>query len=155
MTESPHPGLQCWNCGQSLADLPKPISRHEHCPKCFEAVHCCRLCRHYRSDASITCLEDRADPPVNKENANFCDWFRPDPGAYSGERQDRSASARSKLDSLFAASDEPAADDGTVDKARDPVASPPSDGQAATPESPISRADAARSKLDSLFSKDD
>ena len=143
MKDSPHPGLQCWNCGQSLADLPKPISRHEHCPECFEAVHCCRLCRHYRADASIHCLEDRADPPVNKENANFCDWFRPDPGAYSGDRQDRSASARNKLDALFAAGDESAASDETLNIEREPQ-----------PGS-LSQAEKARSKLDSLFSNDD
>ncbi|MEC8144490.1 MAG: hypothetical protein VX065_05475, partial [Pseudomonadota bacterium] len=28
------------------------------------------------------CAEDRADPPVEKENSNFCDFFRPANAAY-------------------------------------------------------------------------
>ena len=67
--------LQCWNCGRSLDDVPRPISRHEHCRDCFEALHSCRLCRHYRTDVNSRCNEERADPPMNKENANFCDFF--------------------------------------------------------------------------------
>ena len=93
--------LPCWNCGQSLAEVPRPISRHEQCPQCFEALHCCRLCRHYRTDISGQCDEERADPPVIKENANFCDWFRPDAGAFSGTRAEKSSAAADKLSALF------------------------------------------------------
>ncbi len=141
MNQIPHPGVQCWNCGESLQALPQPISRHEHCPRCFEAVHCCRMCRHYQPDAAIGCAEDRADPPVNHDNANFCDWFKPRPRAFSEHRGTRSKVARSQLESLFgAAADEP-----------DPDAVPT---QPAATDSAESQADAARSRLDSLFSKD-
>jgi len=136
MSDAHAPRLVCWNCGTALDDVPRPISRHEHCPKCFEALHCCRLCRHYRARASITCDEDRADPPVNKENANFCDYFRPAQGAYGAERGDRSQTARAELDALFGGTD---GDDDAH-------------AQDASPEAPAAgSAEAARAKLDALF----
>jgi hypothetical protein len=136
--------LNCWNCGQSLADVPRPISRHEQCGQCFEALHCCRLCRHYRPDLAGDCDEERADPPVVKENANFCDWFRPRGGAFSGTRRGKSTAAREELDGLFGAlptgaSGEPVADDQ----------SPSADS---SPE--LSKDEQARARLDDLFSKD-
>ncbi len=131
--------LACWNCGQSLEEVPRPISRHEQCPNCFEALHCCRLCRHYRVDITGQCDEDRADPPVVKENANFCDWFRPSPHAFSGRRVEKSSAARDRLAALFGEADDPPAGED-----REPASSP----------TPVSPEEEARRKLDDLFSGD-
>ena len=131
--------LRCWNCGADLDSVPRPISRHEQCPDCFEALHCCRFCRHYRTDVTGSCEEGRADPPVIKENANFCDWFRPDAGAFSGARTRRADTAKDKLQTLFGA------EEATSD--------PAEDSEATQPETP-SKEDEARARLDDLFSKD-
>ena len=96
--------LECWSCGASLDELPRPITRHMNCPECFEDLHCCRMCRNYAPDASITCTDERADPPVNKENANFCDYFRPTNAYRTGSRE-RQADAKARLDALFGASE--------------------------------------------------
>ena len=137
--------LVCWNCGESLAGVPRPISRHEQCPACFEALHCCRLCRHYRTDITGQCDEDRADPPVVKENANFCDWFRPSRHAFSGRRVEKSTAAKDRLAALF----------------RDPDGEPPDDaaptgesGGQPSREVPLSAEEEARRKLDDLFSRE-
>jgi hypothetical protein len=127
--------LRCWNCGADLDTVPRPISRHEQCPDCFEALHCCRFCRHYRTDVTGSCDEDRADPPVIKENANFCDWFRPDASAFSGDRTSRAGAAMGKLEALFGADGETA------------------DEEEASP-APLSKEDEARARLDDLFKKD-
>ena len=129
--------LRCWNCGESLKEVPRPISRHEQCPHCFEALHCCRLCRHYRADVTGRCEEDRADPPVIKENANFCDWFRPDSEAFSGAGVGKSVAAQDRLDALFGGPDTQADEDDTGVPPADP-----------------SSEDVAKSKLDDLFAKD-
>jgi len=129
--------LSCWNCGESLKDVPRPISRHEQCPQCFEALHCCRLCCNYRANVTGRCNEDRADPPVIKENANFCDWFRPDSGAFSGSAVDRSVAAQDRLDALFGGSETSADEDDLESPAADP-----------------SGEEVVRSKLDDLFAKD-
>jgi len=129
--------LRCWNCGTTLDGIPLPLSRHEHCPQCFEALHCCRLCRHYRPNASITCDEDRADPPTNKENANFCDFFRPRRNAYGAERGERSRDAKARLDALFGG-----------DSGEDAESAPTHPGPEPSP------AESARARLDALFGDD-
>ncbi len=93
--------LVCWNCGESIEDIPLPISRHANCAHCFEVLHCCRLCRHYQPKASILCDHERADPPVIKENANFCDYFKPVRINFSAVNVDRAEQAKASLQSLF------------------------------------------------------
>ena len=93
--------LNCWNCGKTLADVPLPISRHAHCNSCFEVLRCCRMCQHYRDLDHTKCAEDRADPPVIKENANFCEFFRPDRNAFNPNVTQANGAAKSRLDALF------------------------------------------------------
>jgi hypothetical protein len=130
--------LICWQCGESLDDLPRPISRHAHCPKCFTEVRCCRLCRHF--DARIDgaqCAEERAEPPLNKEVANFCEWFDPRGGAFKSQRSARHDKARAELDALF----------GNPSENTDEI--PPNEPQE------LSQEEQARAKLEALFSKKD
>ncbi len=129
--------IVCWNCGASLDDIPRPISRHATCSHCFNELHCCRLCKHYDPKRTMQCFEDRADPPLQKENANFCDFFAPQPMAYESKSTTRSDSARSKLDELFGAE----ADEGDL----------PSEAEVDVPEESSPEED-ARKKLDDLFS---
>ena len=129
--------LECWSCGASLDELPRPITRHMNCPECFEDLHCCRMCRNYAADASITCTDERTDPPVNKENANFCDYFRPT-NAYRVGSQARRAGAKAKLDALFGGDDPVGEDAASADSAD---ATDPADDKQSE----------ARRRLDDLF----
>ena len=130
--------LICWNCGESLTEVPLPISRHENCPRCFTELHCCRLCRFYDPQIPDQCEEDRADPPVNKEVGNFCEWFQPTRGAFQSTRTQKKDGSLGKLDSLFA------------DSKPEDETNQSTDATSNTP----STEDEARAKLDSLFSKD-
>ena len=104
--------LLCWNCGTSLDDIPRPISRHSNCSKCFEVLHCCRMCRHFEPEKRPYCSHDRAEPPVEKENANFCDYFRP-VNRFVPADVTKSDQAKSELDALFG--DSPGAGEPDVD----------------------------------------
>ena len=97
--------LLCWNCGESLEELPRPITRHMNCPACFEDLHCCRLCRHYLPNATIPCAEERAEPPVHKQGANFCEFFRPSTQAYHPTSETKRVTAQTRLDALFSGDD--------------------------------------------------
>ncbi len=134
--------LVCWNCGASLEDIPRPISRHANCPKCFNELHCCRLCRHFDRNKNMACFEDRADPPLNKENANFCDFFSPAVAAFEQKTAIRSTAARSHLDALF----------GQADNAQDAdVTQAPQDPAAIEERQSLSKEDQTKKKLDDLF----
>jgi hypothetical protein len=93
--------LYCWNCGAALDQVLLPVSRHEFCPGCAEAVHCCRMCRHYDALAVDQCREDRAEPPNDKTTANFCEYFEPRTGGDAEAPEDAAAQARARLDDLF------------------------------------------------------
>lgn len=142
--------LVCWNCGAGLDDIPRPISRHASCPACFNELHCCRLCRHFDPGASMTCHEDRADPPLQKENANFCDYFSPRFDAFEDTTADKSAAARNHLDDLF---------DQQPDEAQHQEAQAADDAGPAQPhpqtsaggDAELSKEALARKKLDDLF----
>ena len=98
--------IECWNCGALQSDVPQPISRHANCSKCFEVLRCCRMCVHYRELDHIKCAEDRADPPVVKESANFCEFFRPASNAFVAKARDNSGAAKSSLNALFGREDD-------------------------------------------------
>jgi hypothetical protein len=96
--------LICWNCGDSLADVPLPVSRHANCASCFEVLHCCRMCRHYTPNKSPYCDDERSDPPSVKENANFCEYFEP-ANRFNARDAGPSVKATSELDNLFGGTD--------------------------------------------------
>lgn len=98
--------LKCWNCGTSLDGVPRPISRHVNCCQCFEVLHCCRMCKWYAPGRPQDCDHDRADPPVEKEAANFCDYFAPTPKAFDRDEAAEKSVAKSKAAALFGLGDD-------------------------------------------------
>lgn len=132
------PALTCWNCNASLAGLPRPITRHMNCPACYEDLHCCRMCRHYRNNVDNACMDERAEPPTHKEGANFCDFFRPAASSYRSGTSERRRDAKSRLDALFGSEQDVAAGEAAD-------GAPPEAAEGAAPE------EQARQRLDALF----
>ena len=111
--------LVCWNCGGSLSDILRPISRHVNCSHCFEVLHCCRMCRHYEPEKRPYCGHERAEPPVEKSSANFCDYFRP-ANRFDASDASRSDEASSDFNALFDQSDAETFEQGGVLDGPDP-----------------------------------
>ena len=130
--------LQCWSCGASLSDQPMPLGRLAECTACRAELHVCRQCRHYDPRVAEQCREERADPPLEKTRANFCDYLEPEPRAWQPPRRDPATEqARAELEALFG---------GT----------PPADGkpggrEAESSDQPLSEAERARRELERLF----
>jgi len=93
--------LVCWRCGASLSDLSLPLRRLDACKACRAELHVCKLCVEYDVSYAKHCKEPTAEEERNKESANFCDHFRPKPGAYSLEDTAELARSKSALDDLF------------------------------------------------------
>jgi len=96
-------GLVCWKCGASLAALSLPLRRLEECKACGAELHVCRLCEFYDTTVAKSCREPVAEEVKDKTRANFCDYFKPRPGAFT-PRGDAAERARAELDSLFGGS---------------------------------------------------
>jgi hypothetical protein len=95
--------LLCWKCGASLADYTLPLRRLEECRTCGAELHVCRMCEWYSTAVAKHCRETIAEEVKDKERANFCDYFKSRPGAYSAAPTDDAAKAKSELEALFGA----------------------------------------------------
>ena len=120
--------LVCWKCGQSLSEYTLPLRRLEECRNCHAELHVCKLCEWYSTAVAKHCREPIAEEVKDKERANFCDYFKPRPDAYSSVPLDAAARAKMDLDALFG-------------------------GSKADADSQPSAADKARAELEALFGK--
>jgi len=68
--------VKCFSC-HKLTDLDvgKKILRHEECVSCGASMHCCKMCKYYDPTAYNECRESIAERIVDKEKANFCEFF--------------------------------------------------------------------------------
>lgn len=89
--------LNCYNCGKDLAMEPSTkISRSEECPHCYASLHCCKMCRFFDKSAYNECKEPMANRVLDKEKANFCDFFKLDGGgSQEQDKEDLLAAAKS------------------------------------------------------------
>jgi hypothetical protein len=92
--------LRCWKCGDPLADLSLPLRRLESCRACGAELYACRMCEFYDTSVAKHCRETVAEEVKDKTRANFCDYLRPSPHAYS-PADDAAARARAQLEALF------------------------------------------------------
>jgi len=93
--------LVCWKCGASLAYLSLPLARVDLCKACNAELHVCKLCEFYDLSKAKHCREPIAEEVSDKERANFCDYFKPKPGAYSTRQKSEAEQARAALEALF------------------------------------------------------
>jgi hypothetical protein len=69
--------LVCHKCGKPLSDTLKVmVSRSDICPHCRADIRSCKMCQFYDVKAYNDCRESSADRIVEKEKANFCDYFK-------------------------------------------------------------------------------
>lgn len=89
----------CFHCGAALDLPPGKIGRTATCDACDSDVRVCLNCRFYDPNAYNECREPMAERVVDKDRANFCDYFSLGRGNQAGgsEKED----ALKKLDDLF------------------------------------------------------
>ncbi len=93
--------IVCWKCGEPVKRSRLPIRRLDECQVCRTPLHVCRMCRHYDTRLINGCRHDHADKVVEKEHANFCQFFRPRSNANLSPVNRESNAARFELDELF------------------------------------------------------
>jgi hypothetical protein len=106
--------LVCFKCGTSLDQVPRPITRRSHCPECFAELYSCLMCRRYTTRFHSKCEDERADPPERKDNANFCEYFKPRSGAFDAHGKMDADAASNELNALFGKGDAEAGESDDV-----------------------------------------
>ncbi len=73
---SPESMAYCFKCNSPVEyELNKKISRGAECPKCKTGLKCCKMCVFFDLTSYNECKEPVAERIVEKEKANFCDYF--------------------------------------------------------------------------------
>ena len=92
----------CFNCRAELPFNPGSIvGRGDTCDNCRSDVRVCLNCRHYDPNAYNECGEPMAERVVDKNRANFCDYFSLSAGSGAAAADNSKADALRKLDDLF------------------------------------------------------
>jgi hypothetical protein len=96
------PSLTCRHCGTPVP-LDEPLPRDLACETCGRDLRACVHCRHYDERYNNACRETMADPVVEKDRRNFCEYFSfsREPFVGKAPARDRAADARAKLEGLF------------------------------------------------------
>jgi hypothetical protein len=90
--------VTCHRCGHPLAA--ERIGVRDVCPRCAAWLHSCRNCDFYAPGHAHDCAEPNAEPVADKEQGNFCDYFRP--RAAPAPAHDATPDAvRARLEALF------------------------------------------------------
>jgi hypothetical protein len=72
--------FNCWKCREKIAyPSGSPVGTLDVCPKCGADLHACRNCGFYDPGKHNQCAEPQAEWVRDKEAANYCDYFRPNP----------------------------------------------------------------------------
>jgi hypothetical protein len=87
-------------CHRCRAEVSRErIGARDVCDRCQAYLHCCRNCDFYAPAAHNDCREPSAELVSDKEQGNFCDYFRLGAGgARTAAGRDE---ARAALDRLF------------------------------------------------------
>lgn len=90
----------CHKCKNEI-NVPKLVGRKDTCPLCQADFRCCLNCRHYDPNYYNQCRESQAERVLDKNRANFCDYFKFKDSASEGMTKGDKDSSRKKLDDLF------------------------------------------------------
>ena len=94
--------MKCIFCGKKVK-ISGPVSRQDTCPHCDQDLRCCKQCNFFDPSAYNECREVSAERVLDKERANFCDFFMPSGAkrvASTGYRRTQQ-DAKAALDALF------------------------------------------------------
>jgi hypothetical protein len=90
--------IRCVFCEKEI-DLNGRVSRSDSCPHCGHDLHCCLQCKFHDPGSYNECKEASAERVVDKERANFCDYF-----SLKGSKEGvfgKEAIAKQALEDLF------------------------------------------------------
>jgi hypothetical protein len=90
----------CFCCNKEI-DVDKRPGRLDTCPLCSSDVKVCLNCRFYDEKAPHQCSEPVAEMVLNKDKANYCDYFE---FRVSAEKGGEKEDAIKKLKDLFGGS---------------------------------------------------
>ena len=90
--------MECAFCNKAIS-LSNRVERNDTCPHCGNDLRSCKQCNFYDPHAYNECKEIQAERIVDKERANFCEYFVV--GNASKKRLNKEKNAKDALEALF------------------------------------------------------
>lgn len=76
--------FNCWQCRERIEyPTSSRVGRRDTCPKCDSDLHACRNCQFYDPSKNNQCAEPQAQLVRDKEAANLCEFFTPNPTLFA------------------------------------------------------------------------
>ena len=91
---------RCQSCGNAIVVF-GAVGRRDACPACGADLHACVQCEFYDLYSSNQCREPQAERVADKQQANFCDFFRLSRSKVAEAKPSAAEDARAKLEALF------------------------------------------------------
>ena len=92
--------MECIFCNKVIP-LKGKVGRQDICPQCHRDLRCCKQCKFYDQNAYNECKEVAAERIIDKERANFCDYFVVRGSKSKGGSHNRTREAKQALEALF------------------------------------------------------
>ena len=90
--------IKCYNCESVLDFEPnQSVGRRDDCHQCSVDLRCCKMCQFYDVKAYNECKEPMAPRILEKEKANFCDYYKLTSGGQDNNSKDDLLSAANAL----------------------------------------------------------
>mgnify|MGYP003665563934 CR=1 FL=1 len=88
----------CYKCNSETEIMTdSKVHRSEECPKCFASLHSCMMCFFYDKTAYNECREPMANRILEKEKANFCEFYKLKGSAAEGDKKENLMDAANAL----------------------------------------------------------
>jgi hypothetical protein len=91
---------RCQSCGNAIAVF-GAVGRRDACPACGADLHSCAQCEFYDVYSSNQCREPQAERVADKQQANFCEFFRLSRAIVAEPKPTPAQDARARLEALF------------------------------------------------------
>ena len=93
--------MKCSFCNNAF-ELSGKVNRNDTCPHCQKDLRCCKQCKFFDPHSYNECREVSAERIVEKERANFCDFFMVKGSKGIAGCVNRKTEAKRALEALFA-----------------------------------------------------
>ena len=92
--------MNCFFCAREI-EVSERVGFRDECPGCGRPAHVCRNCNFYDPAYNNQCRETQTERVVDKERANFCEYFVPATRSASPGAAPAKSAAIGKLEELF------------------------------------------------------
>ena len=89
----------CWHCGGAV--YAQDYGRETNCLACGKPTRVCRNCRWFSRGVANECREPMAERIIDKERANYCEFFDPSMDAGDGAAPSPEEDLLKRAEELF------------------------------------------------------